>query len=80
MSFQEPSGEAEKPSYDDPSEIKDTVYNSEYLDLPKVDVVVPSKSPVMLPSTNLTEENLDTFCDRIELDSNEQILQGFYKV
>ena len=42
VSFQEPSEEAEKPSYDDPSEIKDTVYNSEYLDLPKVDLVVPS--------------------------------------
>jgi len=42
VSFQEPSVEVEKPSYDDPSEIKDTVYNSEYLDLPKVDLVVPS--------------------------------------
>lgn len=56
--------------------MQDTVFDSTYLNsIPKVDIVVPSQA-----KANITDQNLDTFCDRIGFDSHKKIVQSFLKV
>ena len=58
----------------------DDELDDEYLELPKVDVVVPAPVETVPATTNGTGQSLEALCAQMEFTSVKHYLQKFYKV